>query len=152
MDKIYLELLRNQRELELKGKIFAKENQKAYKILIKYEVNLWDHFEWENRQNFSRLIEDLLTRKISIDQYIKQLFEINSKTQSLIETLKLDFETLKKFEPNPASKGFSKFIEQLNSDCRIFEPNPDLQDEFEISEEELRHNAEEIFFKIQEYF
>lgn len=59
---------------------------------------------------------------------------------------------MKKFEPSPASQGFSKFIEELNSDCRIFESNPDLRDEFEISEQELRNNTKEILLQIQKYF
>ena len=77
-----------------------------------------------------QLINNLLTQKITIDEYTEQLLEIDNNIQSLIETLKLDFKKLNKFEPNLASKKFSKLI----NDCRIFEPNPDLRDEFEISE------------------
>lgn len=149
---MYLELLSNQRELESKGKIFAQENEKDYRILIKYEVRLWDHFEWESRQTFRQLVDNFLTRKITMDQYIEELFEIERKIRIQIETLKLDFDKLKKFEPSPASQGFSKFIEELNSDCRVFEPNPDLRDEFEISEQELRNNTKEILLQLQKYF
>lgn len=46
---------------------------------LKYEVRLWDHFEWESRQTFRQLVDNFLTRKITMDQYIRELFEIERK-------------------------------------------------------------------------
>lgn len=54
---------------------------------------------------------NVLDKKVDTNQYIDQLFKLERETQNLAEELKLDFEKLKKFEPNPVSKGFSKFIE-----------------------------------------
>ena len=58
---------------------------------------------------------------------------------------------MKEFKPNSVSKGFSKLIEELCSDSRIFEPDPDLRDDFEISETQLINGLREIFLQIQDY-
>ena len=50
------------------------------------------------------------------------------------------------------SKGFSKSIEELCSDCRIFEPDPDLRDDLEICEKQLRNGVKKTHLQIQEYF
>ena len=96
------------------------------------------------------LITNFLDKKIDTDQFICQLFKLEDKIQNLVEELKLDFEKLKKFKPNSVSKGFSKLIEELCSDCRIFEPDPDLRDDFEISETQLINGVRNIFLQIQE--
>ena len=38
-------------------------------------------------------------------------------------------------------------IEELCSDCRIFEPDSDLRDDFEISETQLINGLREIFLQ-----
>lgn len=97
------------------------------------------------------MITNFLDKKIDIDQYICQLFKLEYEIQNLVEELKLDFEKLKEFKPNSVSKGFSRLIEDLSSDCRIFELDPDLRDDFEISETQLINGLREIFLQIQEY-
>ena len=88
---------------------------------------------------------------IDIDQYICQLFKLEDEIQNLVKELKLDFDKLKEFEPNSVSTGFSKLLEELCSDCRIFEPDPDLRDDFEISETQFINNVRNVFLQIQEY-
>lgn len=151
MEENYLKLLKYEKELKAKGKILLKENEKEYRNLIKYEVSLLNHFKWEQKHRYFLLITNLLDKKIDVDEYISQLLKLEHETQSLAEELKLDFEKLKEFEPNSGSKGFSKFIEELCSDCRIFESDPDLRDDFEISEKQLRNGVKKIFLQIQEY-
>lgn len=151
MEVNYLKLLKYEKELKLKGKSLSKENEQDYKKLLKYEVSLLDHFKWEQKDRYFLLITNFLDKKINIDQYICQLFKLDYEIQNLVEELKLDFEKLKEFKPNSVSKGFSKLIEELCSDCRIFEPDPDLQDDFEISETQLINGLREIFLQIQEY-
>lgn len=151
MEVNYLKLLKYEKELKSKGKSLSKENEQDYKKLIKYEVSLLDHFKWEQKDRYFLLITNFLDKKIDIDQYICQLFKLEYEIQNLVEELKLDFEKLKEFKPNSVSKGFSKLIEELCSDCRIFEPDPDLRDDFEISETQLINDLREIFLQIQEY-
>ena len=145
MEVNYLKLLKYEKELKLKGKSILKENEQDYKKLLKYKVSLFDHFKWEQKHRYFLLITNFLDKKINIDQYICQLFKLEYEIQNLVEELKLDFEKLKEFKPNSVSKGFSKLIEELCSDCRIFEPDPDLRDDFEISE------TQKIFLQIQEH-
>jgi len=151
MEANYLKLLKYEKELKSKGKILSKENEQDYKKLIKYEVSLLDHFKWEQKDRYFLLITNFLDKKIDTDQYICQLFKLEYEIQNLVEELKLDFEKLKEFKPNSVSKGFSKLIEELCSDCRIFEPDPDLRDDFEISETQLINGVRKIFLQIQEY-
>ena len=151
MEVNYLKLLKYEKELKSKGKSLSKENEQDYKKLLKYEVSFLDHFKWEQKDRYFLLITNFLDKKIDIDQYICQLFKLEYEIQNLVEELKLDFEKLKEFKPNSVSKGFSKLIEELSSDCRIFEPDPDLRDDFEISETQLINGLREIFLQIQEY-
>lgn len=58
----------------------------------------------------------------------------------------------KKFEPNPISKGFSKFIEELWSNGKIFELDSDLQDDFKISEKQLRNRVKKNYEAKTYYF
>ena len=151
MEVNYWKLLKYEKELKSKGKSLSKENEQDYKKLIKYEVSLLDHFKWEQKDRYFLLITNFLDKKIDTDQYICQLFQLEYEIQNLVEELKLDFEKLKEFKPNSVSKGFSKLIEELCSDSRIFEPDPDLRDDFEISETQLINGLREIFLQIQEY-
>jgi hypothetical protein len=114
-------------------------------------MSLLDHFKSEQKNRYFLRITNFLDKKIDTDQYISKLFKLEHETQSLAEELKLDFEKLKEFEPNSVSKGFSKSIEELCSDYRIFEPDPDLRDNLEISEKQLRNGVKKIFLQIQEY-
>ena len=58
---------------------------------------------------------------------------------------------MKKFEPNSVSKGFSYLIEDLFSDCRILQRDPDLQGDDDLSERQFINEARKIFLQIQEY-
>lgn len=151
MDVNYLKLLKYANELKSKGKSRSEEDRQNYKKLIRYEVTILDHFTWEQKDRYFLLINNFLDKKIDIDQYISQLFKLEYEIQNLVEELKLDFEKLKEFKPNSVSKGFGKLTEELCSDCRVFEPDPDLRDDFEISETQLINGLRENFLQIQEY-
>ena len=49
-------------------------------------------------------------------------------------------------------EGFSALISDLFTDCDVFQPNPALRDDYEISEEELRNCVKKTLLQIQEYF
>ena len=151
MEINYLQLLKYEKELKSKGTSLAKENEQDYIKLIQYEVSLWDHFTCEQKDRYFLLITNFLDKKIDADQYRSQLYKLEDEIQNLVEELKLDFEKLKEFKPNSVSKGFSKLIEELCSDCRVFEPDPDLRDDFEISETQLINGVREIYLQLQEY-
>ena len=115
-------------------------------------MRLLDHFKWKQNHRYGLLLTHFLEKKMDIDQYIDKLWKLEHETQNIIEELKLDFKKLKKYQLNPVSEGFSRLIEELFSDLRIFEPDPDLRDDFvEISESQLRNGAKNIFLQIQKY-
>jgi len=151
MEANYLKLLKYQNELKLKGKTLSEENEEDYIKLITYEVSLLYHFRWEQKDRYFLLMTNFLDKKIDVDQYLCQLFELEHEVQNLVEKLKLDFEKLKEFEPNSVSEEFSKPIDELLSDYRVFEPDPDLRDDFEISETELINGVKNIFLQIQKH-
>ena len=97
------------------------------------------------------MITNFLDKKIDTDQYTSQLFKFEYETKSLVAKLISNFEKLKEFEPNSGSRGFSKFTFDLCSDCRSFEPDPDLRDDFELPEKQLRNGVKKTFLQIQEY-
>ena len=152
MEENYFKLLKEEKELNSKGKTLSKEDEKKYINLIEYEVRLLDHFKWKQNHRYGLLLTHFLEKKMDIDQYIDKLWKLEHETQNIIEELKLDFKKLKKYQLNPVSEGFSRLIEELFSDLRIFEPDPDLRDDFvEISESQLRNGAKNIFLQIQKY-
>jgi hypothetical protein len=114
-------------------------------------MSILDHFTWEGKHLYFALITNFLDKKIDTDQYMSQLFRLERETASLAKELKLDFEKLKEFEPNSVSKEFSDLIEELRSDCRVFESDPDLRDDYSISEKQLRNGVKKIFLQIQKY-
>lgn len=151
MEENYLNLLNYQKSLKSEGKILSKENEQDYKKLINYEISILDHLKWSRRSRYFILMSDFLDKKIDADEYICELFKFEAETQNLVEKLKLDFEMLKEFEPNSLSKGFSKLTEDLCSDCRIFEPDSNLRDDYELSEKELLNNVKKIYLQLLKY-
>ena len=63
MEINYLELLKYDKELKLKGKSLSKENEQDYKKSLKYEVSLLDHFKWEQKNRYFLLITNFLDKK-----------------------------------------------------------------------------------------
>jgi hypothetical protein len=90
-----------------------------------------------------------IDQKVDTDQYMYQFFELEDEVESSVE--KLNFEKLKKFKTILSSKGFSRIIENLRSDLRVFEPDPDLRAGFEISEKQLIGGVREVFLQLQKY-
>ena len=45
------------------------------------------------------------------------------------------------------SKGFSAIISNLFTDCNVFEPDPSLREDYEISEVELKNRVKKSFIR-----
>ena len=148
MEANYFKLLEHQKKLKLEGKRLL---EKDYIKLLQYEISILDHFKWEQKDRYFLLITTFLDKKIDLNEYRSRLFELEDEIQNQLDQLKLDLEKLKEFEPNPLSKGLTKLIEYLCSDCRLCEPDPDLRDDSEISETELIDGLRTIFSQMQEY-
>ena len=151
MEADYFRLLEYEKKLKLEGKNLLKENEEDFKKLLAYQVSFLDHFRWKQKNRYFLLITNFLDKKIDLEQYMCELYELQRETRNQVDQLKSDLEKLKKFEPNSSSKGFSMLIEYLCSDCRVCEPDPELRDDSEISETELIEGLRTIFSQMQEY-
>lgn len=148
MEEEYLRLLQLENDLKLEGRTLRRPDELK---LLMYDISLWDHFKWERRNEYALLLADFLDTNIDIDQYREQFFDLESEIKNRVRELKLDLGRLKKFNPNPLSKGFADPIEQLLSDLRVCEPDPNLRDKYEISEIELIDGVRKISVQIQKY-
>src|SRR6476469_7566418 len=119
MEDRYLSLLRYEKELISSKKLFLEENMEEYLKLIEYEMSISDHLKWQQKHRYFLLITNFLDKKIDTNEYIYQLVEVQREFENLLEKMKLDFQKMKEFEPNPLSKGFCKLTGDLSSDCRF---------------------------------
>ena len=141
MEENYFKLLEDEQKLEKTGEYLSLEKEKE---LLNYQSQISDHFRWEQKNNFIKVMIDL-------EQYIDRFYEIDSQIEESKGKLKSDFEKLRAFEPDPRSKGFVIVIENLFSDIRILEPDDELRTEDEISEKSLKDGIKKFLPKIQEY-
>ena len=73
-----------------------------------------------------------------------QIWRLNrDKEYSSEEILKINNEKLIE------SKGFSALISDLFTDCDVFEPNPSLREDYEISEIELKNCVKKTLLEIK---
>ena len=71
-----------------------------------------------------------------------QIWRLNrDKEYSSEEILKINNEKLIE------SKGFSTIISNLFTDCDVFEPDPSLREDYEISEVELKNRVKKNFIR-----
>ena len=148
MEENYFKLLETKQKLEKTGDHLSLEEKKE---LANYQSQISDYFRWEKRTHFAKVMVDFLEDRIDLDQYIDRFYEINFQVVESKNKLTSDFESLRAFEPDPCSKGFSILIENLFSDIRIVEPDDQLRTEDEISEKGLRDGIKEFLPKIQNY-
>jgi len=106
---------------------------------------------WENRKQYLELMERFSNGKINGTQFDTEF----SKMWRLDTDKNYPF---KKFLDNindlelTKLKSFSDLISELFTDCDVFQPDPALRDNYEISEEELRNRVKKTLLQIKEYF
>lgn len=132
----FLKLLKYDKRLKEKGKFLSEENHDQFLNLLTYKVLIFDHVQWAQRHRYFSLMKNFIDETIDVNKYINQLFELKYETEKVTDELKVNFGKLEDFEPNPLSKGFSKFTTELCSDCEVFKLDPALRDDYEISEEQ----------------
>lgn len=106
---------------------------------------------WENKKQYLELMERFINGKIDGTQFDSEFCQMwrvdRDKNYSWKEFLdKIHDVEVTKLE------GFSALISDLFTDCDVFQPNPALRDDYEISEEELRNCVKKTLLQIQEYF
>lgn len=148
MEKTYLQLLLLQEELKKNGQFLSADQRKE---LASCRIRISDHFRWEQKNNFIRVMFKFLRGQITLDEYIDQFYEIDSERQAAQQKLVSDFQTLETFEPDLRSVGFARLIENLLSDIRLLERDDELRTPDEISKEDLIKGIQEFLPKIEEY-
>ena len=104
---------------------------------------------WKNKKVYSEVMEKFINGRIDSHQFENEFCQMwrldRDKTYSLKE-LPLEDVELTKLE------GFSALLSDLFASCDIFEPDPALREDYEISEEELRNCVKKTLLEIKERY
>tara|TARA_Y100000748_G_C15202392_1_gene374018 strand:+ start:132 stop:476 length:345 start_codon:yes stop_codon:yes gene_type:complete len=104
---------------------------------------LSDFSYWENKKLYTQLMEKFINGIIdgqTFEEKFYQIWRLNrDKEYSTEEILKINNEKLIEL------KGFSTIISNLFTDCDVFEPDPSLREDYEISEVELKNCVKKLY-------
>lgn len=115
-----------------------KYNRQKHLEWLKYSQLLSDLIFWENRNQYLQLMEDFVDASINSKKFETKFFEICRTDNKRFRMLEADFERLITFQPNFKSRGFESLISEIFSSCKVFHPDPDSREDYELDEEELR--------------
>jgi len=147
--KRFIELKKYSQELKLKGKLLDNENREAFFELLNYQVEIQDNLFFREKISFISIINDFISNYIEIEEYMEKLFGLSQKTKTFQETLEKNFEKLENFHPTFKSKGFSKLIQHLLSDCELYEST--LADDIKYDSIWVKNCAKSILLEIKKY-
>ena len=89
------------------------------------------------------MIEKFINEIVDGQKFEEKFYQIwrlnRDKEYSTEEILKINNEKLIE------SKGFSTIISNLFIDCDVFEPNPSMREDYEISEVELKNRVKKLY-------
>ena len=110
-------------------------------------LSLSDFSYWESRKLYTQLMEKFINGIIdgqTFEEKFYQIWRLNrDKEYSTEEILKINNEKLIEL------KGFSTIISNLFTDCDVFEPDPNLREDYEISEVELKNRVKKTLLEIK---
>ena len=93
------------------------------------------------------MIEKFINEIVDGQKFEEKFYQIwrsnRDKEYSTEEILKINNEKLIE------SKGFSTIISNLFTDCDVFEPDPSLREDYEISEVELKNRVKKTLLEIK---
>ena len=141
----HLDLLKYSQKLESEGKNFYDESKKDFLKLRKYSAMMIGHLQWENRNQYFKLIEKLLNGPINFLDLRKKHRSINDAVERLESELIL-------LEPNEKGEGFDDLIDDLISLFDRYCPDGTIQEDYELSEEELKKLIQEIFVEMKDRY
>ena len=108
---------------------------------------LSDFSYWQSKKLYTQLMEKFINGIIDGQKFEEEFYQIwrlnRDKEYSSEEILKIDNEKLIE------SKGFSTIISNLFTDCDVFEPDPSLREDYEISEVELKNRVKKTLLEIK---
>ena len=108
---------------------------------------LSDFSYWENRKLYTQLMEKFINGIIdgqTFEEKFYQIWRLNRDKEYITEEiLKINNEKLIEL------KGFSTIISNLFTDCDVFEPDPNLREDYEISEVALKNCVKKTLLEIK---
>ena len=108
---------------------------------------LSDFSYWENKKLYTQLMEKFINGIIdgqTFEEKFYQIWRLNRDKEYITEEiLKINNEKLIEL------KGFSTIISNLFTDCDVFEPDPSLREDYEISEVELKDCVKKTLLEIK---
>ena len=113
----------------------------------KDQLLLSDFSYWQSKKLYTQLMEKFINGIIDGQKFEEEFYQIwimnRDKKYSSEEILKIDNKKLIE------SKGFSALISDLFTDCDVFEPNPSLREDYEISEVKLKNRVKKTLLEIK---
>ena len=110
-------------------------------------IPLSDFSYWKSKKLYTQLMEKFINGIIdgqTFEEKFYQIWRLNrDKEYSTEEILKINNEKLIEL------KGFSTIILNLFTDCDVFEPDPNLREDYEISEVELKNCVKKTLLEIK---
>ena len=111
---------------------------------------LSDFSDWESKKLYTQLMEEFISGIIDGQKFEEKFYQIwrlnRDKEYSTEEILKINNEKLIE------SKGFSTIVSKLFTDCDVFEPDPILREDYEISEIELKNLVKKALLEIKDRY
>ena len=108
---------------------------------------LSDFSYWESKKLYTQLMEKFINGIVDGQKFEEKFYQIwrlnRDKEYSTEEILKINNEKLIE------SKGFSTIISNLFNDCDVFEPDPNLREDYEISEVALKNCVKKTLLEIK---
>tara|TARA_B110000046_G_scaffold91829_1_gene99859 strand:- start:239 stop:619 length:381 start_codon:yes stop_codon:yes gene_type:complete len=110
-----------------------------------------DFSYWQSKKSYTQLMDEFINGTIDGQKFEEEFYRIwrsdrdkkYSTEELYILNLKINSEKLIE------SKGFSTIISNLFTDCDVFEPDPNLREDYEISEVELKNCVKKALLEIR---
>jgi hypothetical protein len=135
--KRHLELLKDSEDLtgELRLKFFH------------YSAIQFNHLNWEIRDQYLKLLDNYMERKIDSFNFIIKFEERYNSIEKVADVLKSKRVLL---SPDENSLDFGDFLSEINTCCKVYSDNPEpFQQKCELEDVEFRNEIEKIYGKIQ---
>lgn len=136
------------RHIELLNKQ-NKQGDEFEPKLRTYSIILFDHLNWEIRDQYLELLENYKKKKIDICNFRIRFFERYESVEKVADVLKSNRVLL---SPDKNSLNFGDLLSEIDDCCKVYSNDPEpFRNKFEIGDVEFRISIEKIYFKIQKY-
>lgn len=133
------------RHLEL----LNKQSEESQLKLRDYWIILFDHLNWEIRDQYLQLLEDYREDKLDILNFRYKFCERYDSIQKAADYLKSNRVLL---SPDKKSINFGDLLLEINVCCNVYSNDPEpFRNEFEIDDVEFRISIEKFYLEIQNY-